>query len=164
MAPGELPPATDLADHIVLREPAQAIALIAAITPIAAVGGFTDAELINRVAGHEPAPLYLFHGPDREAQRTAARLIAASAKKLLLVADLAAVSERGQVSIRKAIQLTPATQRLTQAIPMLVGWDTCLIDGTTPPILLRELDECRGPVIVAGQAPWLPEASVPRPR
>lgn len=158
---GSYRPHTDLADHIVLeREPAQAITPIAAIAPI---GGFTDAELINRVAGHEPAPLYLFHGPDREAQRAAARLIAASAKKPLLVADLAAVSERGQVSIRKAIQLTLRDARLTQAIPMLVGWDSCLIDGTTPPILLRELDECRGPVIVAGQAPWLPGGERTKP-
>lgn len=158
---GSYRPHTDLVDHIVLeREPAQAIGPTAATTTI---GGFGDSELIDRLVSQTPAPLYLFHGPDREAQRTAARLVAASSKKPLLIVDLAAVSERGQVSIQRAIQLTLRDARLTQAIPMLVGWDSCLIDGTTPPILLRELDECRGIVIVAGQASWLPRGERTKP-
>jgi len=53
--------------------------------------------------------------------------------------------------------------RLLNAIPVLRGWDVCLVNDTTPPGLLYELGAYPGPVVLAGKQLWHPK-DTPRKR
>jgi AAA+ superfamily predicted ATPase len=104
-------------------------------------------------------PILVFHGPDRVAQRSTARLIAVHSSysppgpRSLLQVDLASVAVAGG-SPRQILTLALRDARLIGAIPYLVGWDACLADGSPQPDLLAELCAYPGLVIVAGRTAW----------
>ncbi len=104
-------------------------------------------------------PVIVFYGPDEAAQQAAARLVAAHSSspskgpRPLLQVDLASVATAGQ-SPRHALELALRDARLIGAIPYLVGWDACLVDGAPQPGLLAELCAYPHLIIAAGRAPW----------
>ena len=114
------------------------------------------------VQGTEPA-IYLFHGPDEDLKRGAAALLAQSTGQPLLMVDLAGLTEKRKIDPQRAVQTVLRDARLLDAIPVLGGWDVCLVNDTTPPALLHELSAFPGPIVLAGQRLWHPQGS-PRSR
>ncbi len=132
----------------------------------------------GNILAHEP-PIFLFHGPDVDSQRAAARFLAGRAGRPLMMIDLAKLAPyrspgpgpagnvQGHVDRMdaatdlaiRAVGLGLRDARLTGAIPLFVGWDACLVDGTTPPGLIEELTAHPGVVIVAGEALWYPKGT-----
>ncbi len=104
---------------------------------------------------NEQAILALY-GPDRLRQEAAARLLAAETDQPLLIIDLAAMTNE-DLSPLQVLRLAIRDARLTQAVPILFGWDSSLTsEGTIPTALLTELCRHPGLVIVAGQRRWQP--------
>lgn len=102
-------------------------------------------------------PVVVFYGPDGAAQEAAARILAARARRPLLMVDLAAIPQ-AERPLSRVIRLALRDARLTGAVPFLSGWDACLTRrGAPPPNLLAELCAHPGPVIVAGRKSWQPE-------
>jgi len=114
------------------------------------------------VQGSEPA-IYLFHGPDEDLKRAAAAVLAQSTGQPLLIVDLTGLTEKRKIDPQRAVQIALRDARLLNAIPMLRGWDVCLVNDTTPPALLYELNAFPGPLVLAGQRLWHPKGS-PRSR
>ncbi len=102
-------------------------------------------------------PIYLFHDADAVQQRDAAARLAYAAQRPLLALDMAGLLGEGRIDPEPALQLVLRDAQLTGAIPMLFGWDACLVDGAPPPGLLRRICAHPGTVIVAGQALWQPQ-------
>jgi ATP-dependent 26S proteasome regulatory subunit len=104
-------------------------------------------------------PIVVFHGPDRVAQHSTARLIAGYSSssspgpRSLLQVDLEAVAVAGG-SLRQILRLALRDARLIGAIPYLLGWDACLADGSPQPDLLAELCAYPNLIIVAGRTAW----------
>lgn len=105
----------------------------------------------------------LFHGPDRVAQVAAARFIAATASRPLLEVDLERAVQ-GESAATRAVRFALRDARMTNAIPLLVGWDVCLHHGEPDRAALAELFAGDGLVIVAGSAEWQPRAVAQRRR
>ena len=147
-------PHSDLAGYITLDP-----------DPASGLDPLVDAALARELVTGVAAPLYLFHGQDHDGQHAAARLLAAATHRPLLVLDVAGIlgrddygsDMRGPIGARRAIRLALRDARLMEALPMLSGWDACLVEGNTPPVLLRELYAFPGPAIVAGKALWQPK-------
>jgi ATP-dependent 26S proteasome regulatory subunit len=131
-------------------------ALVLDVQPAAGLEPFVDAAVSQQIVDVAASPLYVFHGPDAEAQLVAGRLVASTTGSPLLIANLGAAIEGGRTGLLRTVQLALRDARLTRAVPMFTGWDVCLVDGTTPPAVLHELDGFQGTVIVAGQALWYP--------
>ena len=112
--------------------------------------------------GTEPA-IYLFHGPDEDLKRAAAALLAQSTGQPLLMVDLTGLTEKRKIDPQRAVQIALRDARLLNAIPVLSGWDVCLVNDTTPPALLYELNTFPGPLVLAGLRLWHPKGS-PRSR
>jgi ATP-dependent 26S proteasome regulatory subunit len=99
-------------------------------------------------------PLLAFYGPDDAAQAAAARLLARWQGRPLLVVDLAEAAEAG-VPLLRALRLALRDARMTGAIPCLLGWDACLLEGGPPPsTLLAQACAHPGLVLIGGSAPW----------
>jgi ATP-dependent 26S proteasome regulatory subunit len=163
---GTYQPHADLGPHASLRRPIierdEADLLLAA----EALPDLEQAMAIEQ-------PFLVFHGPDRESQQAAARLVAVRSGRPLLSVDLAGATASG-FSPLHVVRLAMRDASLVGAILFLTGWDACLydvaqeahtpaegrprpasLDGSSPPPdLLAEL--CAHPelVIVAGQVAW----------
>ncbi len=128
---------------------------------------FVNLEITRALAqGTDPA-IYVFHGPDEDLKRAAAAVLAQSTGQPLLIVDLTGLAEKDKIdpqrAVRAAVRVALRDARLLNAIPMLNGWDVCLVNDTTPPALLYELNAFPGPLILAGQRLWHPKGS-PRSR
>jgi ATP-dependent 26S proteasome regulatory subunit len=106
---------------------------------------------LERAIGQEP--VVVFYGPNETAQHAAARLVAAHVGCPLLQVDLGSVTA-AEESPSRAAELALRDARLIEAIPYLVGWDACLVDGAPRPDLLAELCAYPHLAIVAGRGPW----------
>jgi ATP-dependent 26S proteasome regulatory subunit len=120
-------------------------------------------------ATEQKCPLCVFYGVDETAQRAASRLLARQAGRPLLSVDLASVVGQGVAPV-EAVKLALRDARLTGAVPNLMGWDACLVDGGSQqaeaaagpavagnsplPALLAELCVYPDLVVVAGRARW----------
>ncbi len=100
------------------------------------------------------ASLIVFHGPDILAQHAAARLVAVKLQRPLLQVNMATATSTTDTNPQDLLRLALRDARLINAIPYLTGWDTCLVDGTAPPFLLRELFTHPGPAIIGGENHW----------
>jgi len=118
---------------------------------------FVNPEISSVLTHQEESPVYLFHGPDHDLKRAAAALLAQSAGRLLLFVDLESLTSEGKVTSRRAVQVALRDARLINALPVLEGWDTCLVNDTTPPDLLFELGAFSGPLVLAGKTLWHPK-------
>ncbi len=148
---GRYQPHADLDTHASLSWPEENEADELLAAPLVAQ---LDLAALKSRTGDEP-PVLVFYGPDRASQQAAARRLAAQCGRSLLTVDLAAVA-KADVAPSHALGLALRDARLTGAIPFLVGWDACLVNGTLPSDLLAEL--CTHPdlVVVAGRAFWYP--------
>jgi hypothetical protein len=109
---------------------------------------------LARLSEHQGVAHLVFYGPDRASQQAAARLLAAQLGRPLLVVDLAPLVREGLPALR-ALRLALRDARLTNALPCLLGWDACLLDGEAPSgEVLTELCSYPEPVIVAGEKSW----------
>ena len=111
-------------------------------------------EELARAAGE--LAIIVLHGADRLRQREAAGQLTDHFHRPLLAIDLAGIIEAG-ISAERALELAARDAALTHAIPLLLGWEACLGDGTPPHGLLRRLCDFPGPAIVSGATAWQPE-------
>jgi ATP-dependent 26S proteasome regulatory subunit len=100
-------------------------------------------------------PLLAFYGPDLSSQQAAGRILASRWGKPLLMVDLAAAKEE-ELLPAEALNITLRDARLTQAVPMLLGWDVCLEETASAPNLLTECFEYPDLIILAGRSAWQP--------
>jgi ATP-dependent 26S proteasome regulatory subunit len=105
----------------------------------------------------EISPVFVFYGPDKMLQATAAAFFAIQHRQPLLAADMAGLTSAG-LAPRVALQLALRDARLTGAIPFLSGWDAVMVEGVPPLPLLDTLFEYPGFVIVAGEHAWHPHS------
>ncbi|CAG0933339.1 ATP-dependent zinc metalloprotease FtsH [Thermoflexales bacterium] len=120
-------------------------------------------DLIDELlAGHVRADLeraatekaiVVLYGPDRSNQLSAAKLLAQSQQRPLLVVHLASVINETTTPLQ-AVRLGLRDARLTGSIPCLLDWDTCLVDNAPPASLLSELCNYPDVVLVLGQRAW----------
>lgn len=101
-------------------------------------------------------PVLIFYGPDRLRQEEAAKALVAHAGRLLLQVNLAEPIAAG-VTAEEALGLALRDARLVEAVPCLMGWDSCLQDGSSAPELLRALCAHPDAVIVLGETRWQAE-------
>ncbi len=114
------------------------------------LAGHVQADLKRAVTEKAIVVLY---GPDRSNQLSAAKLLAQSQRRPLLVVHLAnAINET--TSALQAVRLALRDARLTGSIPCLLDWDTCLIDNAPPASLLTELCNYPDVVLILGQHAW----------
>ncbi len=104
----------------------------------------------------EDQPILAFYGPDNVRQEVMAKRLAVKVDRPLLMVDFAAVTA-GDVSALEALEITLRDARLTEAIPCLIGWDSCLKEDKISPDLLRVLCAYADIVIIMGQTFWHPE-------
>ncbi len=116
--------------------------------------------MLPQAAGVSP-PIVVYCGADEACQQAAARQLVAQARRPLLSVQLE-VREEGRPPLR-TVQRALRDARLTGAIPVLAGWDACLVDGAPPPELLGELCDHPDLVVVAGRSTWQPR-ELPRER
>lgn len=109
---------------------------------------------IENLLGDEPVTV--FWGPDRLRQEEAAKSLVGQVGRALLRVNLAEVIAGG-VSAPDALRLALRDARLVDAVPCLLGWDSCLQDGKPPSILLAELCAHPDTVIVIGKDEWRAE-------
>ncbi|MGC9466980.1 MAG: ATP-binding protein [Anaerolineae bacterium] len=146
---GNYQPQADLAGHLhIISDPTDGYA------------AFEDDQLREPLSLDRDQPIYVFYGTDSARQRAAAGLLAKKAGSPLLVLDLDGVLREDRTSAERAIGLALRDARLIGAIPMLAGWDSCLVDDNVPPPLLRQLYTYPGTVIVAGEKLWVPKGLV----
>ncbi len=99
-------------------------------------------------------PLAAFHGPDDTAQEATARLMGVLSERALLKVNIERVVESGLAPLQ-AIRMALRDSRMIDALPHLVGWDTCLSqDGAPPPDILSELCHYPDVVLISGSRPW----------
>ncbi|MBN2393304.1 MAG: ATP-binding protein [Anaerolineae bacterium] len=103
----------------------------------------------------ELPPVFVFRGPDKMLQTTAAEFFVVRQQQPLLSVDLAGLAGAGLVPL-VALQLALRDALLTGAVPFLAGWDAVMVEGAPPLPLLDALFEHPGPVIVAGERAWHP--------
>ena len=120
-------------------------------------------ETLDLVTDTTPTPLYIFHGADADLQLAGAAAIAQRLGRLLMIVDLEHLTSKRELSPARAVELALRDARLVDALPILTGWDVCLVEETTPPDLLYTLTTFPGPAIVAGHTPWTPKGT-PRKR
>ncbi|HSD83471.1 MAG TPA: AAA family ATPase, partial [Anaerolineae bacterium] len=103
-------------------------------------------------AGAEKSIVVLY-GPDRSNQLSAAKLLAQSLQRPLLIVHLANVINE-IISPLQAVRLALRDARLTNSLPCLLDWDACLIDNAPPASVLTELCNYPDVVLVLGQSAW----------
>ncbi|HQE91661.1 MAG TPA: AAA family ATPase [Anaerolineae bacterium] len=103
----------------------------------------------------EIPPVFVFYGPDKMLQATAAAFFAHQHRQPLLTVDLAGLTTAGLTPLM-ALQLALRDARLTGAVPFLSGWDAVMVEGIPPLPLLDILFAYPGVVIVAGEQAWHP--------
>lgn len=112
---------------------------------------------LKRALKTDQHPLFVFYGPDRAAQESAIRLIAAHHKQSWLQVDLVAAINNNLTPLQ-ALRLALRDARLVGAVPALFGWDACLSqEETISPALLSELCAYPDTVIIAGERRWQAE-------
>jgi hypothetical protein len=148
---GHYRPHTMLAEHLSIHHPPKDI-------PPAFISEELG-EALAAIAGG----LTLFHGPDADIQRAAAAILAREQGLLLMIVDLEKLIGDEHLAPRRAVQLALRDALLINAMPMLMGWDACLVEDTTPPDLMYLLAGFPGSAVVAGQVHWVPKGT-PRSR
>ncbi|GAB4441945.1 MAG: ATP-binding protein [Anaerolineae bacterium] len=108
------------------------------------------------------APLMTFYGPDRAAQKAAARLLAGSLQRPLLRVNLGAIV-KNDISPLRAVRLALRDASLTRAIPFLISHKTDREDAGLSPAVLAELCAYPDIAIIAGEHPWH-ASGIPRQR
>jgi hypothetical protein len=98
-------------------------------------------------------PIVVCYGPNQAAQQAAARLVSARVGRPLLQVNLGAAVATGE-SPRPALELALRDALLIGAIPHLVGWDACLVEGAAPPDLLSLLCAFPHLTVIGGQTTW----------
>ncbi len=142
---GRYQPHSKLGPHTVLVPPRHNNPDSAAIEMQAGVR-----QLLNKL------PVVVLYGLDQVKQQETAKLLAAQAGRSLLLVDLAAAIEP-DTSPLYILKLALRDARLTGAIPCLLGWDHCLIEGNVPTNLLNELCAHPDTVMIIGKAKWQPQ-------
>lgn len=99
--------------------------------------------------------MLVFHDKDFVSQKAAARLVASSAGRPLLTFDLA-TSGQAEIKPQEGIRLLMRDALLTNAVPQVTGWDSCLVDDAPPPLLLQALCQHPGLLIISGEQKWQP--------
>ena len=100
-------------------------------------------------------PIFIFSGPDRLAQHSAAEQLSSQSGQHLLVIDLTDIPKE-EIGLPQAIRAALRDARLTGSLLFIQGWDACLADGNPTLGLFSELTQHPGIVILAGQAAWRP--------
>ncbi len=145
---GEYEPGADVQPYVTLTMPA----------PDDTHALLTDALRSALILPNEaqlPMPVFVFYGPDKMLQSTAAAFFAVRCRRPLLTVDLAGLTGAG-LAPPVALQLALRDARLTGAVLLLMGWDAMMTDGIPPLPLLDALFEHPGCVIVAGEQAWHP--------
>jgi hypothetical protein len=101
-------------------------------------------------------PVLVFYGPDRLRQEEAAKSLVGLAGRALLQVTLSEVIAAGATPL-EALTLALRDARLLDAVPCLLGWDTCLQDDILPADLLTALCAHPDAVIVLGRQMWQAE-------
>jgi AAA+ superfamily predicted ATPase len=103
-------------------------------------------------------PIIALYGSDHTSQRAAANVLAIDLKRPLLIVNLSTIINEAVTPLR-AVRLALRDALLTNAIPCLLGWDACLVDGAPQPDALREV--CAHPdiAIVTSQSVWQPRGA-----
>lgn len=100
-------------------------------------------------------PILLFHGPDRAAQKAAAKYLATTLDAPLLSVDMAGLVNSG-LNVAAAFRTVLRDVLLLRGVVALEEWDACLQDQDAPVYLLSEIYKHPGPVVVAGRQSWQP--------
>jgi hypothetical protein len=100
-------------------------------------------------------PLLAFYGPDLSSQQAAGRILANRWDKPLLMVDLAAAKEE-ELLPAEVLTIALRDARLTQAVPLLQGWDVCLEETASASNLLIDCIEYPEVIILAGRSAWQP--------
>jgi len=96
-----------------------------------------------------------FYGPDQASQEAAAHMEAAHLHKPLLFLHLSRVEN--DIPLKKVLRLALRDARLNGAIPFITGWDALLTeDRSLPPVILSELANFTGVVILSSKQVWKP--------
>ncbi|MBN1248283.1 MAG: ATP-binding protein, partial [Anaerolineae bacterium] len=148
---GRYRPHTALAGHLSVHQ-----------VPPEIPAAFVSADLAQALASVKGG-LYLFHGIDADIQRAAAAVLAREHERLLMIVDLEHLIAHENLAPQRAVQLALREARLINALPMLAGWDACLIEEATPPELLYAITAFAGPAVIAGRTHWVPKGT-PRNR
>jgi hypothetical protein len=98
-------------------------------------------------------PVVALYGIDMAGQEAAARQLAARLKRSVLQVNLASVVN-ADLSASRALNLALRDARLAGALPLLFGWDSCLVDGAPSPDVLDALCNYPDLVIVSGRTAW----------
>ncbi len=147
---GEYKPGADVQPYVTLTIPAtdETHTLLAeTIRSTLAIPAETQPRILS--------PVFVFYGPDKMLQSTAAAFFAVQQQQPLLTVDLAGLTGAGLTPLL-ALQLALRDARLTGAVLFLAGWDAVMVDGIPPLPLLDTLFEYPGFVIVAGEQVWHP--------
>ena len=113
-----------------------------------------EIEELDDIPDSDP-PLLVFYGPDQIRQDAAARVISAHKKRKLFVVELSAHTGDGR-SAYNMITLALRDALITNSIPYITGWDSCLIDHSPAPDVFAKLCLYPDLAIIAGKNQWQP--------
>ena len=119
------------------------------------VGLLTEAtrQELTAVVAHDP--VLTFYERDELKQQAAAQWLATQRGQPLLTLNLKS-SAQADILPLTAVRLVLRDALLTNALPHITGWDSCLQDDTPPAELLTAVCQHPGLVLIAGQKKWQP--------
>ena len=100
-------------------------------------------------------PILTFYDQDELKQQAAAQWLAVKRQQPLLTLNLATAMQ-AEILPLTAVRLALRDALLTNAIPRIMGWDSCLRDDTPPPELLTAVCQHPNLVIISGEKKWQP--------
>ena len=108
-------------------------------------------------------PIFIFYGADHLSREAAARLLAAQFERPLMTINLTAEPDSPATTL-STLQLALRDARLMTALPYVSGWDSLLGEQKRLAhiAVFRALNDYPGPVIIAGEQRWQPEAMAGR--
>ena len=115
----------------------------------------TESQLVQVTYAAQTTAVVVLRGRDALCQQLAAQQLAYQKNRPLLTLDLTEATRREKLPA-DMIRIALRDAHLTNAIPFITGWDTCLNGDAPPPHLVTLICDFADLLIIAGEEEWRP--------